>query len=94
MNADRTSRPNHSVDFADMWIFFGYLFSGILYLMVFGYVFMELFSFETPVVSALFALFFATFATCLMSPICAGLGFLPGSAVSSLIALFSYSRIK
>lgn len=71
--------------FTDVMNTFGFLFGGILCLFVFGYVFIGLFTFETPVTSAIFGIFLGVFATCLASPFCAGIGFLLGSMVSGLL---------
>lgn len=64
---------------------FGFLFGGILCLVVFSYVFIGLFTPETPIASAIFGIFFGMFATCLASPFCAGIGFMLGALVSGLL---------
>ena len=81
MGADK---ENKLAFFPDSTVAFGYLFGGILCLFVFSYVFIGLFAFETPVISAIFGIFLGIFATCLASPFHAGIGFLLSAVVSGL----------
>ncbi|ROV57146.1 hypothetical protein [Neisseria chenwenguii] len=76
--------------FTDGMNTFGFLFGSILCLIVFSYVFIGLFTFETPVTSAVFGIFLGMFATCLASPFCAGIGFLLGGMVSGLLTWYKF----
>lgn len=71
--------------FTDVLTTFGFIFGGILCLAVFSYVFIGVFTLETPITSTIFGIFLGTFAVCLASPFCAGIGFILGAAVSCLL---------
>lgn len=88
MNTANT-RNNEPFDFMDGFQFFGFAFGSLLGLIVFGYVFVGLFTFEQPVVSTLFGLFLGMVAACMLSPFCAAIGFTLGAIVSGIITWFS-----
>lgn len=79
------SKENKLDFFTDGMNTFGFLFGGILCMAVFSYVFIGLFTFETPVTSAIAGIFLGMFAACLLSPFCAAIGFLIGAMLSGLL---------
>lgn len=72
----------------------GFFFGGILYFVVFSYVFIGLFTFETPIASAILGIFLGMFVTCMVSPFCAGIGFLLGAVVSGLLTWYEYRTVS
>lgn len=71
---------------------FGWFFSVLISIGIFGYVFLGLFSTEQPIFSTIFALFAGAVAAALASPITAATGFLFASIISG--ALATANRLK
>lgn len=75
------------LEFMDGFGIFSALFYGLACFSVFAYVFYELFTLETPIISAVFGTFLGLVAVLLVSPVSAAISGVLGAAASGLMML-------